>query len=285
MLRGREHLRVMKCRSELQLDRRSWIRLSASALLALGLWPGRLRGAENGRGGSFRFVVLNDAHFQSPRCPGWFDRVRASIAAQDPKPELCLVAGDLSEHGTSLELGQMRDVLKNLGMEWRAVIGNHDYAAADDRSPWDELFPKSLNYGFEHKGWNFIGLDSTEKNLSEKTRIQAATLQWLDGQLSKFDRQNPTVVFTHFPLGERVVMRPLNGDELLARFRDFNLAAVYCGHFHGFTERKRGDAILTTNRCCSISRGNHDFSPQKGYFLCTAREGKIEREFVEVKVA
>lgn len=267
------------------MDRRAWLRLSGSALLALGLWPGRLRGADNGRGGSFRFVVMNDAHFQSPQCPGWFERVRASMAAHNPKPELCLMAGDLSEHGTSLELGQMKDVLQGLGMDWHAVMGNHDYVLADDRSPWDKLFPKSLNYCFAHRGWNFVGLDSTERNLSEKTRIQPATFQWLDDQLPKLDHQMPTVIFTHFPLGDRVIMRPSNADELLDRFNDVNLAAVYCGHFHGFTERKRGDTILTTNRCCSISRANHDFSRQKGYFLCTADAGRIEREFVEVKAS
>lgn len=265
------------------MNRRDWLRISAGAVLALGLWPGRLRGADNGRGGAFRFVVMNDTHFQSPRCPGWFNKVKASILAQDPKPELCLVAGDLSEHGTKRELGAMWDILKSLGIEARAVIGNHDYAAANDRSPWDDLFPKSLNYRFEHCGWSFIGLDSTERNLFEKTRIQPATLEWLEEQLPKLDRQNPTVVFTHFPLGQNVVMRPLNADELLAKFADYNLVAVYCGHFHGFTESKRGQTVLTTDRCCSISRGNHDFSKEKGYFLCTAGEGKITREFVEVK--
>jgi hypothetical protein len=43
------------------------------------------------------------------------------------------------------------------------------------------------------------------------------------------------------------------------------------------------NTVFTTNKCCSISRGNHDGTKEKGYFLCRAKEGRIEREFVEVK--
>ena len=259
------------------------LRLSAGALLSLGLWPGRLRAAGNGRGGSFRFLVLNDTHYQSARCPAWFERVSASVRSHQPKPEFCLMAGDLSEHGTRHELGPMRDVLRSLDMPFHAVIGNHDYVSHTERSVWDELFPGSLNYHFERNGWRFIGLDSSEGTRSQETRVQPATLGWLDAGLPKLERAQPTVVFTHFPLGSLVPMRPLNAHEVLARFKEFNLVAVFDGHFHGFTERRFGRTTLTTNKCCAISRDNHDGTPEKGYFLCTAAEGAITREFIEVK--
>jgi hypothetical protein len=63
----------------------------------------------------------------------------------------------------------------------------------------------------------------------------------------------------------------------------FNLVAVFNGHFHGFTQHELGRTVLTTNRCCAISRGNHDGTNEKGYFLCAASQGRITREFVEVK--
>ncbi len=40
--------------------------------------------------------------------------------------------------------------------------------------------------------------------------------------------------------------------------------------------------IVTTNRCCAFVKPNVDGSKEKGYFLCHARKGKIERTFVEV---
>jgi 3',5'-cyclic AMP phosphodiesterase CpdA len=249
------------------------------------MWPGCARFADNGRGGVFRFVVINDAHFQSARCSEWFERVSASVRSHEPKPEFCLMVGDLAEHGTSSELGSMRDVLRALGMPFQVVIGNHDYVSDSDRSEWDNLFSKRLNYQFEHRGWQFIGLDSSEGTKYELTRIQSPTLGWLDQTLPKLDRREPTVVFTHFPLGADVAMRPLNADEVLERFRDFNLVAVFSGHFHGFTERKSRRSTLTTNRCCAISRDNHDGTKEKGYFVCTAQDGRIRREFIEVKPA
>jgi 3',5'-cyclic AMP phosphodiesterase CpdA len=272
-------------KGETTLSRRAWLRLGAGAMLSAGMLPGCARFADNGRGGAFRFLVINDAHFQSARCPEWFERVRASIRAHNPKPDFCLIVGDLAEHGTKAELGPMRDVLVSLDLPFHAVIGNHDYVSDTDRSAWDDLFPKRLNYHFEHRGWRFIGLDSSELTKYERTRVQSPTLNWLDGTLPRLDRRAPTVVFTHFPLGADVPMRPLNAEDVLARFREFNLVAVFNGHFHGFTERKSRRSTLTTNRCCAISRDNHDGTKEKGYFLCMAQNGLMFREFIEVKPA
>lgn len=267
-----------------RISRREWIRHSAAATLALGLWPGCATNKENGRGGEFTFVVLNDAHYTSPKCPEFFERVTASIHSHQPKPELCLMVGDLAEKGTARELGAMRDVLRGFGMPWRVVMGNHDYVTQTDRSDWDKLLPDSLNYRFQHRGWQLIALDSTEGRSYQKTKVQPATLSWVDEHASKFDRKAPTILFTHFPLGPNTTYRPSNSDDLLERFKDLNLVAVFNGHFHGFTERTVRETVFTTNKCCSISRGNHDGTKEKGYFLCRAKEGRIEREFVEVKV-
>ena len=266
-------------------SRREWIRNSAAATLALGLWPGCARFAGNGRGGEFTFIEINDAHYTSPKCPEWFERVTASIRAHMPKPELCLMVGDLAEKGTAAELGAMRDVLRGLAMPFQVVIGNHDYASQTDRARWDELFPGSLNYHFQHRGWQFVALDSSDGLKYEKTSILPATLQWIDEHAPKLDRKLPTILFTHFPLGPGTTYRPLNTDEMLERFKDFNLVAVFNGHFHGFTERKVRETVFTTNKCCSISRGNHDKTTEKGYFLCRAKDGRIERKFIEVKPA
>jgi len=272
-----------KLQSPTKLRRREWLGLSASSLLALGLWPGCARWRDNGRGDSFSFVVLNDAHFQSAQCGPWFEKMAARIRSHQPRPEFCLMVGDLAEHGTQAELGAMKESLQSFGMPFHAVIGNHDHLSDKDRSPSDALFPRSLNYSFRHRGWQFVGLDSTEGTRWEKTRIPQATLHWADDQRRRLDVAAPTVIFTHFPLGDRVQMRPANADELLEKFKAFNLVAVFNGHFHGFTERNSGPTVLTTNRCCAISRGNHDGTKEKGYFLCPASQGKISREFVEIK--
>lgn len=266
-----------------RLSRREWIRNSTAATLALGLWPGCARFRDSGRGGDFTFIAINDAHFSSPRCPEFFERVTASVRSHDPGPELCLMIGDLAERGTAKELGAMRDVLRGFQLPFHVVIGNHDYLTQTDRSEWEKLFPKTLNYSFQHRGWQFIALDTTDGLKYEKTNVQLETLNWVDEKIGKLNHRRPTVLFTHFPLGPDTRYRPLNADALLERFKDFNIVAVFNGHYHGFTERKVRDTVFTTNKCCSIARGNHDGTREKGYFLCRAKEGRIEREFVEVK--
>lgn len=277
---GRNRVR-MKAGDE-KCARRQWLSRSAGTLLALGLWPGCARWAGGGSGEEFRFVVLNDTHFHTPECPAWFERVRASIRSHTPRPDFCFVVGDLAEHGTEAELGGMRDVLDSLGMRYHVVIGNHDQASVTDQSAWNSLFPKSLNYTFRHQGWQVVALDSTEGSAWQNTSIKQSTFSWLDEHLPRLRPAAPTLLFTHFPLGAGVTYRPQNADELLDRFRDFNLIAVFNGHFHGLTERQVGRASVTTNRCCSVSRNNHDGSKEKGYFLCTARPGQIVREFIAV---
>lgn len=253
--------------------------LSAGSLLALGLWPGALRA--EGRGGSFRFLVINDTHYLSDACGEWLAGVVRQMKQE--QAAFCLHAGDLTEFGQEKHLAGMREVFQGLGMPFYPVIGNHDYITNTDRAPYEKLFPNRINYYFEHVGWQFVGLDSSEGQRYEKSSIQPATFAWLDDHLKKLDRKKPTAIFTHFPVGDKVTYRPTNADDLLDRFREFNLQAVFSGHFHGFTERTRGGATLTTNRCCALKRANHDRTKEKGYFVCTAREGRITREFVEYK--
>ena len=264
-------------------SRREALGLGAGALFSLGLWPGALRAEGQGNSGEFRFIVVNDLHYVDDNCGKYFERVVAQMKAAPQKAELCLIVGDYADHGKAAELAAARDVFKTLGVPTYGVIGNHDYLTQTDRQAYEDIFPERLNYFFEHRGWQFLGLDTTEGQRSASTRIQPATMQWLDDRLPKFDKQRPMIVFTHFPTGPLVPSRPLNADALLDRFKDYNLQAVFSGHFHGFTERQIGNATLTTNKCCSNARGNHDGTKEKGYFLCQAREGKFNRTFVEVK--
>lgn len=257
-------------------------RLSASTLLAAGLWPGALAARTLAPDRPFRFIVVNDAHYLSPECGHFLEGIVRKMNAD--QPEFCIMAGDLTEKGRREDHGAMRTILKGLDCPYFTVIGNHDYTPPDRNRYYKYFFPRRLNYWFEHRGWQFVGLDTSEGTKYEKTNVQADTLQWLDGNLRKLDRKRPTVVFTHFPMGAGVRYRPLNADAMLDRFRDFNLKKIYCGHFHGFTEKPALNTIAYTNRCCALKRNNHDGTKEKGYFLCEAADGGVETRFVPVDV-
>jgi 3',5'-cyclic AMP phosphodiesterase CpdA len=262
--------------------RRTMMGMTAGGLLAAGLWPGALRAEGAGLGEDFNFLAVNDLHYVDAKCAPWFERVIAQMKQSGEKIDLLLVSGDLADNGTPDQHHAIQEQLKGAGVPYYVVIGNHDYGAGDDRKAYDAAHPGRVNYHFEHRGWQLLGLDTSDGTRYENTSVQPHTLRWLDETLPKLDPRRPTIVFSHFPMGEGVKMRPKNADALLERFQAFNLQAVLNGHFHGFTERHARAATLTTNRCCSHARGNHDGTKEKGYFLCRAREGKIARTFVEV---
>jgi 3',5'-cyclic AMP phosphodiesterase CpdA len=196
----------------------------------------------------------------------------------------CVLAlGDLADDGQAANLQAVRDAFRSLPMPLYPVPGNHDYATATDRQAYEATFPDRINYRFELNGWQFLGLDSTQGTDYEKTRVSPATLAWLDATLPALDRRQPMIVFTHFPLGSDVPMRPLNADEVLRRLAGFNVQGIFGGHHHALTVRAFENADVVTNRCCSRLRGNHDGSKEKGYWRVTADGGRLSREFVEFK--
>ena len=262
------------------LNRREALQhLGAGALLALGLWPGALRADNEIPSRSFRFLVINDTHCLTRECGVYLEGVVRQMRKEDA--EFTLHAGDLTDKAERDYFGLVKEIFEPLPGPFHPVIGNHDYVSNTDRTTYTQVFPRQFNYHFTHRGWQFIGLDTSDGQRYEKTSIQPETFRWLDEQLPKLNQRKPTVIFTHFPLGLDVNYRPRNADALLDRFRDVNLQAVFSGHYHAFTERISAGVVLTTNRCCSLKRGNHDGSKEKGYFLCSAQEGRILRSFVE----
>lgn len=266
------------------LSRRAAVRRlggGLGALLALGAWPGTLRADNQVPASRFRFVVVNDTHHLSPECSAYL--AGAVRLMKEQAPEFCLHCGDLTDKGQPENLQAIDAVFTELRVPMYPVIGNHDYQTQTDRAAYEKHFPRRLNYHFRHRGWQFVGLDTSDGVKYEKTAVQPATMEWLEQRLPRLNPRRPTVVFTHFPLGADVQYRPQNAEEVLYRFRDFNLQAVFCGHFHGLTERVSGQAILTTNRCCALKRNNHDGSKEKGFFVCEAAEGRLSRRFVEYR--
>ena len=200
-----------------------------------------------------------------------------------PEAVFCLHAGDVTDRGTPAAAAAMVKLFGELGCPLHPVPGNHDYLTDLDRSGYDAVFPGKLNYRFEHAGWQFLALDTTQGTDFEDTNIAAATLAWIEDELPKLDPRQPTFAFTHFPLGDGVEMRPRNAGALLALLAKTNLRWVHSGHWHGESVQPVGDCTLTTSRCCARIRGNRDGSPRKGWHVYRAApDGTLARRFVEV---
>jgi len=272
------------------LTRREALQLSIVAGTALFLPHATAMPATD----DFEFLAVNDLHYHNAECDEWFTTVFAAMKESAPRAEFIILGGDLADEGKPEQLQGFHRLLPQLNFPFHAVPGNHDCATATDRTIYETLFAGHINSAFVHRGWQFIGLDTADGDNWHDTTIPASTIDFLTRQLATVSPKTPLVVFTHFPLGENIFLppqkpgsptynfRPLNADVLLEKLSGFNLQAILCGHYHSFTERKLGSAILTTNKCCSRVQKNHDGSPEKGWFVCEARSGKISRRFVEI---
>jgi len=231
----------------------------------------------------FWFLVVNDLHHVDDAGLPWLESAFLQMRAHPEHPKFCLLLGDLVETASERAFTAVRHLVDHLGMPVHVTAGNHDWTANADRRLFDTFFPEARNHWFDHEGWQVVVLDSSAGNVYEKVAVPDSSLAWLDATVPKLKPGRPTLLATHFPLGADVRYRSTNADAVLERFKDFDLRAVFSGHFHGLTERRAGDIVLTTNRCCSTTRKNHDGSLEKGYFLCHAGpNGEVTRRFVQV---
>lgn len=233
---------------------------------------------------SFSFFQINDLHYATADCGRWFRAMIEQMKASAPEAQLCLLCGDLADKGGEEAIRGVKDTFQALGIPLLPVPGNHDFDPQESRAGYDAVFPEKLNYTVEHRGWQFVGLDTTMGTKYDKTTISEGTLGWLDKEIERLNPKAPTVVFTHFPLGEGVTYRPVNASAVVERILKLNLVAAFSGHWHGASERQAGKAALTTSRCSARIRTNADRSPLKGWFVCDAHaDGTLTRRFVEFR--
>ncbi|HVT80906.1 MAG TPA: metallophosphoesterase [Phycisphaerae bacterium] len=231
--------------------------------------------------GTFTFAVLNDLHYMTPEDRPWLDRLVRQVNAV-PELELVLVLGDLAEDGSRSELEAARQILTGLSVPWYVVPGNHDGppnrpigSGVAGLRDYESLFPKRRNYSFTHKGWQFIGLDTTNGSGYQLLPIPEDTKGFARDAAAALDRKAPTILFTHMPLDPAVRFSSADGFDLLRILAPLNLRIVFSGHFHGLTEAiapppNPQHLKLLTNRCCSRTRELHDGSTKRGFFQCRA---------------
>lgn len=230
-----------------------------------------------------RFAVLSDIHYRGPEDDQHLDALLREVIELDPPPARLLVLGDLVEEASPAALKRVRGALERAGMEFHVVPGNHDHTREGDGSAFDEVFPGCRNYRFDWREIVFIGLDSTRGAAWNGVAIPDASLAFLDETLSGLPAERQIVLFTHFPLGENVPMRPTNACALLQRLEGRCVRAIFNGHYHGRTVRRFGLGAITTSPCCSPSVSNHDGSTQKGYRLASIAAGETGCEFVSAR--
>ncbi len=170
----------------------------------------------------------------------------------NPRPDLLLLTGDLSQDGSVASYKRLQTLLCPLGIPVYWLPGNHDCVEAMAESLNHSLFQSDKS--FQRGGWQFILLNSQDPGRVEG-RLSPESLQWLDRELSHSNA--PTLVSLHHPpfavnsnwLDTSILQ---NTPEFLAVLdRHPQVKLVVFGHIHQEYEQTRnGITFLGTPSTC-----------------------------------
>lgn len=114
------------------------------------------------------------------------------LAANAAGPDLVMIPGDITNHGTAAEYALTREILAGLRCRAMLLPGNHDYVGSDGRRLWEEHFgggERELDLGYALAA----GVDTGGGVLP------AEEAEWL-GRLLDGSGRRPLLLGTHYQL-------------------------------------------------------------------------------------
>lgn len=179
----------------------------------------------------------------------------AHINSLDPRPDVVIASGDLTEHGHAEEYGLLREILADLIPPVFVIPGNHDrgevllkaFAGEGYMPPRDAPF---VNYAIDRFSLRLIGLDTTVPEHHHGMMCEQR-LRWLDDTLSARP-DSPTLIFMHHPPFRTGVQwmdaAGLYGGRLMEEVvrRHRQVVRVACGHIHRPIHVAWGGTIAST---------------------------------------
>jgi 3',5'-cyclic AMP phosphodiesterase CpdA len=126
-----------------------------------------------------------------------FDDIISSLLAMDPRPDLLLATGDLTEHGAVASYRVLKLILDTLPFPVLLTLGNHDNRANFRKVFGDVPVENGLvQYVHDAGPVRVIMLDTLSEG-HHGGAFEAASADWLDAQLSVSSK--PTMLVLHHP--------------------------------------------------------------------------------------
>ncbi|WP_349236439.1 phosphodiesterase [Bosea vaviloviae] len=169
------------------------------------------------------------------------ERALDVVARLQPRPDLLVITGDLTDCGLAEEYALLKGMLSRLGMPVLVVPGNHDRRetltaglAFDPRQVLDGGF---VQFVADLPAMRLIGLDTLLPGKSAGA-LCATRLSFLDKALTEADGK-PVAIFMHHPpfdcgIAHMDAIRLLDGAQEFAAIvaRHPNIERILCGHHH-----------------------------------------------------
>jgi len=183
---------------------------------------------------AFSFAVMGDSHTGV----SW-GRVLPSAAqhSQAAGDAFVVLAGDVTNFGKEEEFAEFMKVFSDLGMAFRAVIGNHDLYF-DGWKSYSKFLGRSI-YSFDADNVHFSMIDTGNGVLGEPQ------LNWL-----KSDLENTTqpikIVVSHYPAisADFDTLNKMASEEEAAILKNmlnkYQVNIMFAGHYHGYRAKQLG---------------------------------------------
>jgi len=191
-----------------------------------------------------KIVWLTDLHLVAPGAafPAGVDPlVRTHACLDDARAhhadaDLLVISGDLIQLRNHEAYVTLRDLLTDMPMPVRLLVGNHD-----DRAALFAAFPElPRNGGFAQSveilgGYRLIYLDTLAQDGKHTGELCPRRLAWLEEALESGGA--PTLVFMHHPpfnIGVPALdaLKLVDGERLAPLLQRGNVRQILCGHLH-----------------------------------------------------
>lgn len=209
-----------------------------------------------------------------------FERVLALIAREDPRPDIVIASGDLSDDGSAESYRRLRAALLEIGVPVHCVPGNHDLL-----DPMREHLigdPIHLTPSVAIGAWRIVLLNSQVPGQGHG-RLDPGELEILRGALEDATEPHALLCLHHPPLDlcSMPICRLENAAEVLELAeRHPSLRVVIAGHVHLAHDEERGSLrhLVTPS---TVVQGEHPSGPDvpephmfaKVHRLDTSRRG------------
>lgn len=182
------------------------------------------------------------------------ERCIAALESLDPRPDVVLMTGDLTDVGQPEEYGLLREILTPLSIPFHMVPGNHD-----DRRNLHAAFPAAapvnadgfVQYGIEAGPLRLVGLDTVTTGRPEG-ELCPRRLAWLADELAR-EPERPRLLFQHHPpfrtgIRHMDVQNLVRGGDALAALvqQAPGVQAILCGHLHRSIFARFGGVLVST---------------------------------------
>ncbi|MFY9745023.1 MAG: metallophosphoesterase [Acidobacteriaceae bacterium] len=295
------------------MNRRNFLRGSGLAAAACALGGVHARGQETEKrapvaAGSFTFAFFTDVHIEPEMdAPQGTELAMEIINASEAEFAIC--GGDHvfdalgSRKERVIEQYELyMQAEKTLRIPVRHVLGNHDVAGLKtDMSSHDAIYGKAMfeqtfqtptYYSFQHKGVNFIVLDSIlVEGRDWRPEIDLRQLAWLERDLAA-NAAYPQVVISHVPLvtsmasygpgsNDKKYEPVSNADAIVPILEKYNVIALLQGHTH-IVEcvHRHGIQYVTGGAVCGNWWHGTQYGDHEGVMFMMVDNGVISTSYV-----